>query len=148
MHKVPRLMSLVQGFLTLALVLVLQACASSDKPTPTALEANPSQLGVKELWRATVGATALPLEVRAVGTQVLLASTQGEISAMDARSGKQLWRASVGAPLSAGVGSDGEEEVHEDVEAEMDAFLAEMEERQHGWPRKSIAWAEDIAADK
>jgi len=108
MHKFPGLMSLFQGFLTLALVLVLQACASSDKPKPTALEGNPSQLGVKELWRATVGATALPLEVRAVGTRVLLASTQGEISEMDARSGKLLWRASVGAPLSAGVGSDGE----------------------------------------
>lgn len=108
MRQAPRLLSVVQGFLALALVLVLQACASSDKPKPTALEANPAQLGVKELWRATVGATALPLEVRTLGTQVLVASTQGDISALDARSGKQLWRASVGAPLSAGVGSDGD----------------------------------------
>lgn len=108
MRQAPRLLPLAQGFLALALVLVLQACASSDKPKPTALEANPAQLGVKEVWRATVGATALPLEVRTVGTQVLVASTQGEISAIDARSGKQTWRASVGAPLSAGVGSDGE----------------------------------------
>ncbi len=108
MRQAPRLLAVVQGFLALALVLVLQACASSDKPKPTALEANPAQLGVKELWRATVGATALPLEVRTLGTQVLVASTQGDISALDARSGKQLWRASVGAPLSAGVGSDGD----------------------------------------
>ena len=108
MRQVPRLMSFTQGFLTLALVLVLQACASSDKPKPTALEANPAQVGVKELWRASVGDTALPLEVRVVGAQVLLASTQGDISALDARSGKQVWRASVGAPLSAGVGSDGD----------------------------------------
>ncbi len=108
MRQVPRLISLVQGFLALTLVLVLQACASSDKPKPTALEANPAQVGVKELWRASVGDTALPLEVRVVGAQVLLASTQGDISALDARSGKQVWRASVGAPLSAGVGSDGD----------------------------------------
>jgi len=108
MRQVPRLMSLAQGLLTLALVLVLQACASSDKPKPTALEANPAQLGVKELWRASVGETTLPLEVRIVGAQVLLASTQGDISALDPRSGKQVWRASVGAPLSAGVGSDGD----------------------------------------
>ena len=108
MRQVPRLLPLAQGFLALTLVLVLQACASSDKPKPTALEANPAQLGVKELWRASVGDTALPLEVRVVGAQVLLASTQGDISALDARSGKQLWRASVGAPLSAGVGSDGD----------------------------------------
>ncbi len=108
MRQTPRLLSVVQGFLTLVLVLVLQACASNDKPKPTALEANPAQVGVKELWRATAGATALPLEVRTVGTQVLVASTQGDISAMDARSGKPLWRASVGAPLSAGIGSDGD----------------------------------------
>jgi outer membrane assembly lipoprotein YfgL len=108
MRPAPRLFSAIQGLLALALVLVLQACASSDKPKPTALEANPVQLGVKELWRATVGPTALPLEVRTVGTQVLVASTQGDISALDARSGKQLWRASIGAPLSAGVGSDGD----------------------------------------
>jgi outer membrane assembly lipoprotein YfgL len=108
MRPAPRLFSAIQGLLALALVLVLQACASSDKPKPTALEANPAQLGVKELWRATVGPTALPLEVRTVGTQVLVASTQGDISALDARSGKQLWRASIGAPLSAGVGSDGD----------------------------------------
>ncbi len=108
MRQTPRLLSVVQGFLTLVLVLVLQACASNDKPKPTALEANPAQVGVKELWRATAGATALPLEVRTVGTQVLVASTQGDISAMDACSGKPLWRASVGAPLSAGIGSDGD----------------------------------------
>ena len=108
MRQAPRLLALAQGFLALSLVLVLQACASSDKPKPTALEANSAQLGVKELWRATVGATALPLEVRTVGTQVLVASTLGDISAIDARSGKQLWRASVGASLSAGVGSDGD----------------------------------------
>ena len=80
----------------------------SQDAKPTALEANSAQLGVKELWRATVGATALPLEVRTVGTQVLVASTQGEISAIDVRTGKQAWRATLGAPLSAGVGSDGD----------------------------------------
>jgi hypothetical protein len=108
MRPAPRLFASAHALLALALVLVLQACASSDKPKPTALEASPVQLSVKELWRATVGPTALPLEVRVVGTQVLVASTGGEISAFEARSGKPLWRASVGAPLSAGVGSDGE----------------------------------------
>jgi outer membrane assembly lipoprotein YfgL len=108
MRQASRLFSVVQVWLVLVIALALQACASSDKPKPTALEVSPAQIVVKELWRASVGATALPLEVRSVGTQLLLASTQGDISAFDVRNGKQLWRTSVGATLSAGVGSDGE----------------------------------------
>ena len=49
-------------------------------------------------------------------------------------------------PVDAGP-SDGEVEVHRDGEEEMVAFLAEMEEKEHGWPRH-IAWAEDIASNK
>jgi outer membrane assembly lipoprotein YfgL len=110
MRRAPLLLSLVDVLLALALaaLAVLSGCASNDKPKPVALEANPAQLGVNEVWRATVGATALPLEVRVVGSQVLVASTQGDITAFEARSGQAVWRASVGAPLSAGVGSDGQ----------------------------------------
>jgi outer membrane assembly lipoprotein YfgL len=39
---------------------------------------------------------------------VLLASSQGEIAALEARSGKVVWRASLAQALSAGIGSDGD----------------------------------------
>lgn len=105
-----RLLTSPRALLTLVLVqvLLLQACASSDKPKPVALEAVANLLIVKEQWRASVGATALPLEVRVLGNQLLIASSDGEITALDAHSGKPIWRASTGAALSAGVGSDGE----------------------------------------
>lgn len=94
--------------LLLVLPLVLGGCASSDAPKPMDLQANPALFAVKEQWRLAVGATGLPLEMRAVGSQLLVASKQGDISAVDLRTGKLQWRASLGVALSAGVGSDGE----------------------------------------
>jgi outer membrane assembly lipoprotein YfgL len=99
---------MVHGGLALALVLLLQACASNDKPKPTALEPAPSLVKVTEQWRANVGATGLPLQAHVLRSQVLVASTQGDVAAFEARSGKEMWRASLATALSAGVGSDGE----------------------------------------
>lgn len=103
-----RFLPMVHGGLALALVLLLQACASNDKPKPTALEPAPSLVKVTEQWRANVGATGLPLQAHVLRSQVLVASTQGDVAAFEARSGKEMWRASLATALSAGVGSDGE----------------------------------------
>lgn len=108
MRSAQRLLPALNVALALALVLILQACASTDKPKPTALEPNPLLLKVKEAWRVNLGPTALPLEARVVGTQVLVASSQGVVAALEASSGKVVWRANLAAQLSAGVGSDGE----------------------------------------
>ena len=91
-----------------ALPLVLGGCASSDAPKPTALQPDPALFVVKEQWRLPVGATSAPLELRPVGKQLLVASKQGDLSAVDLRTGTLQWRASLGVSLSAGVGSDGE----------------------------------------
>lgn len=91
-----------------ALPLVLGGCASSDAPKPTALQPDPALFVVKEQWRLPVGATSAPLELRAVGSQLMVASKQGDLSAVDLRTGTLQWRASLGVSLSAGVGSDGE----------------------------------------
>ena len=53
----------------------------------------------------------------------------------------------VAEPGNAGP-SEGEVDVHLEGEREMIAFLAEMEEKDHGWPRRCIGGAEDIASDK
>ena len=106
-NALPHLISGLRPWL-LVLSLVLGACASSDGPKPAALQANPAAFAVKELWRLPVGTTAAPLELRAVGSQLMVASKQGDISGVDLRTGKLQWRASLGVPLSAGVGSDGE----------------------------------------
>ncbi len=88
------------------LALALAACASFDKPKPEPLEANPAALAIKEVWRVNVGATASPLDMRVVGNTLWAASTQGDLSQLDAATGQVRARATVGQILSAGVGAD------------------------------------------
>ncbi len=89
------------------LVLALAACAGFDKPKPEPLEANPATLAVKEVWRINVGATASPLEMRAVGSTTLwAAASQGEMNLIDAAAGQVVARTNAGQLLSAGVGAD------------------------------------------
>lgn len=80
---------------------------SSDKAKPAELTANPATLGVRQAWTARVGAADLPLTVNVQGNAVTLASSDGSVVSLDAATGRELWRASAGAPLAAGVGSDG-----------------------------------------
>jgi len=98
--------SLRLALASLAVALV-GACAT-DKPKPEAYEANPARLAIKEVWRVNVGATALPLEMRVVGEQLWVASTQGDVVGINASTGAVTARAVAGTTLSAGVGADKE----------------------------------------
>lgn len=92
----------------LALSAALLAGCGSSKPKPAELGPNPGLLGVRQAWTAKIGAVGYPLDVKVTGQQVALASSDGTVVALDARSGRELWRASAHAKLSAGVGSDGQ----------------------------------------
>ncbi|APW40783.1 outer membrane protein assembly factor BamB [Rhodoferax koreense] len=90
----------------LVLAAALAAC-SSNKPKPAELPANVALLGVRQAWSAKIGEVSFPLDVNVQGSTVTLASVNGNVAALDARTGRELWRLAVGTPLSAGVGSDG-----------------------------------------
>ena len=94
------------GLAGIGLLLILGACASFDKPKPEPLEANPAKMLVKEVWRVNVGSGAMPLELRMVGDMLWAASSQGDLSLIDATNGQVKARSSVGQPLTAGVGAD------------------------------------------
>jgi outer membrane protein assembly factor BamB len=96
----------LSGWFACCIALALGACAGFDKPKPEPLEANPASLAVKEVWRVNMGATASPLEMRAVGATLWAAAIQGDLSLIDASSGQVRARASIGQSLSAGVGAD------------------------------------------
>jgi len=93
----------------LALLAALAACGSSGgkKPEPAPLASFNALLGVRQAWTAQLGASASPLMPAVVGDSVWLANSAGNVLALDAASGRELWRADVGRPLVAGVGSDG-----------------------------------------
>jgi outer membrane assembly lipoprotein YfgL len=91
----------------LALVLLGLGACSSDKPKPTPLETYAPKIAGREVWRARVGSIGFPM-VPAVRDGVFyVASGDGDVLALQADSGAELWRASAGGPIAAGVGSDG-----------------------------------------
>ena len=80
----------------------------SERPKPADLGVNVPVLGVRQAWTAQLGsASEAPLVAHVLGTTVTLASKDGVVMAMDARTGGDLWRVKLGEPLAAGVGSDG-----------------------------------------
>lgn len=81
--------------------------SSAEKPKPAELQPNPNLIGVVQAWTARVGPVGFPLTVAVNGNTATLASTDGSVVALDAASGREQWRASAGAALVAGVGSDG-----------------------------------------
>lgn len=97
----------------LAVIVALAGCSSlwgggSSKPTPGDLGANVAVLGVRQAWTARVGGLAgMPMEVHTSGHLVTLASADGVVVSIDARTGGDVWRANLGEALSAGVGSEG-----------------------------------------
>lgn len=86
---------------------LLVACSGPSKPVPKPLGPVVGLLGVKQAWSASGSGLAVTAEPRAIGQQILLASSDGEVRAMDAASGVSAWQLGVGAPVVSGVGGDG-----------------------------------------
>ena len=79
----------------------------SAKPVAADLGPNVAVLGVRQAWTARVGKIELPLELHVNGNVITLASSDGIVAALDARTGSDVWRAALGESLSTGPGSDG-----------------------------------------
>ena len=94
--------------LVLVVLGLLAACSSGpQKPKPTELAPNPGLLGVRLAWTAKVGAVDSAMDTKVNGTMVTVVNSEGVLAAFDAATGAELWRAALGAPIAAGVGSDG-----------------------------------------
>jgi outer membrane assembly lipoprotein YfgL len=91
----------------LVVALLAAACSSTEKPKPTALEAVTPAIAGTRVWQAKLDGIAFPLAVAARADQFVAAGNDGTVLALDPGTGRELWRATTGGPLSAGVGSDG-----------------------------------------
>ena len=80
---------------------------AADKPKPAELQPNPALLAVSPAWTARVGQVGFPLSVNTSGGSLAVASGDGTVAVIDPATGRDLWRASAGAPIAAGAGSDG-----------------------------------------
>lgn len=86
--------------------LVLAGCAA-DKPKPAPLQPLEAKIAARQVWRLDIGRVDFPLVPAAQDGLFHLASGDGEVLAVQADDGQVRWRARVGSPISAGVGSDG-----------------------------------------
>ena len=92
---------------SLVATLFLAGCGSAP-PKPADLGPNVPVLGVRQAWVSQIPELqTMLLDVQVQGHSVLLASANGEVAAIDARTGGDEWRAALKTPLSAGIGSDG-----------------------------------------
>lgn len=92
--------------LVLAGALLLAACAA-DRPKPTPLQPLEPRIAGRQVWSTEIGALRFPMVPAVAAGAFHVASGDGEVFALQADDGRLLWRASAGAPLAAGVGSDG-----------------------------------------
>jgi len=80
---------------------------SAEKPKPKDLEPIVAPITVRQVWNQSIGSVQFPLTVAVNGNVLTLAATDGSVVAVEADTGRAVWRADVGAKISAGVGSDG-----------------------------------------
>jgi outer membrane assembly lipoprotein YfgL len=88
-------------------VLALLAGCAADKPKPTPLEPVTAQIAGRQVWNARIDSVQFPLAVTVHDGKFFVAGSDGTVLALDAQSGRELWRGQAGGRLSAGVGSDG-----------------------------------------
>jgi len=91
----------------MVLVAALAACSGTPRPKPVELPANVAVMGVRQSWTVRIPAVNFPLSTNVSGDNVAVASSDGTVVVIDSRAGQEVWRANAGAPLVAGVGSDG-----------------------------------------
>ncbi|MGJ7543740.1 outer membrane protein assembly factor BamB [Variovorax sp. LT1R16] len=107
LHRLVSATPVLRAVAATVLFAALAACSGTGKPKPAELKANPALFGVRQAWTVKVPKTDFALQVDVSGDTVTLAGADGTVVAIDARSGQEAWRASVGKALIAGVGSDG-----------------------------------------
>ena len=91
-----------------AVVVVLAACATGpDKPKPNPLDPLTPQIAGRQVWSQRIDGAQFPLSVAVNAGVFTLAGNDGSVLALQADTGRELWRAAVGGKLGAGVGSDG-----------------------------------------
>jgi len=96
-------------WLALASLAALSACSSApDKPQPTPLPAVSGTFKLQKAWANQIGEVSTPLMASVFGQQVAVASSLGQLALINATTGQDVWRLSLGSPIQAGVGGDGQ----------------------------------------
>jgi outer membrane protein assembly factor BamB len=92
-----------------AALLALAGCGlfGKDAPKPTPLADITPSINGRVVWQSKMAGIGFPLSIATPADQFVLADQDGQVVALRALDGAELWKAQAGARLSAGVGSDG-----------------------------------------
>lgn len=99
--------SLFKATALVAMVWALSACSSTDKPKPTPLEVFEPRIAGRAVWNTRLPGSTLAMTPAVRNGMLFVASGDGTVLALQADTGAEVWRASAGSALAAGVGSDG-----------------------------------------
>lgn len=77
------------------------------KPQPAELQPVTALVSARQSWSNRIGPVSFPLDVRVSGSSIGLASDDGTVVALDAQTGRDIWRLELKTPIAAGVGNDG-----------------------------------------
>ncbi|MEP7100004.1 MAG: outer membrane protein assembly factor BamB [Burkholderiales bacterium] len=90
-----------------AAALLIAGCAGSSKPKPEPLAPLTPKISGSVAWTQRIEAVQFPLAVAVTRGVFTVAGSDGTVLALDADTGREVWRGNAGGKLSAGVGSDG-----------------------------------------
>ncbi len=96
--------------IALGVLTLLSGCGGPPKPKPGPLEAltvTPSPTPARLVWNQRIESVRFALDVAHINGTFTVASDDGSVMALEAATGRELWRGSAGGKLSSGVGSDG-----------------------------------------
>jgi outer membrane protein assembly factor BamB len=95
------------AIIIIAIVSVVGCSGGAPKPKPAELPANAALLSAKLAWSNSVGVGNAMLAPAVNEAVITVAGADGSVAALDAQTGKDIWRATVAGGIAAGVGSDG-----------------------------------------
>lgn len=89
--------------------LLMTACSGPSRPKPADIPAITVLQDVRLKWSVDVGRIDFPLMVTVRDDRVALGNSKGMVGVWNTQTGKDIWRVALNTPLSAGVGSDGQQ---------------------------------------
>ena len=101
--------SIFKPIALMGVCLLVAACSGPSRPKPADIPAVQVLQDIRLKWTADVGAIDYPLVLNVQSNRVAFANAKGQVSLLDAQTGKDLWRVALNAQVSAGVGTDGQQ---------------------------------------
>lgn len=101
--------SIFKSIALMGVCLLVAACSGPSRPKPEAIPSVNVLQDIRLKWTADVGAIDYPLLLTVQSNRVALANAKGQVSLLDAQTGKDLWRVALNTKVSAGVGTDGQQ---------------------------------------